>query len=79
MTVSYQNIEIWMPRYKDRKVLIARYKVGQHNKVTFTKAKHLAGKEFYIPGEAVKKHPIETNGTISCYAVPMDELELVET
>jgi hypothetical protein len=69
-------IEIWQPRYKDRKVLIATYKVGDTNTIVFTKAKYLKGKVFKCSGETIRKYPKETNGTIECYAVPMSELTL---
>ena len=65
-------IEIWQPRYKDRTCLIAKYKVGTLNKITFTKAKHLQGMEFELTGAEIAKHPIEDNGKIACYVVPMD-------
>lgn len=70
-------IEIWQPRYHDNKVLIATYKVksGQ-NLIVFTKAKYLQGKIFSCNGSIIKSCPIETNGKISCYAVPMEKLEL---
>lgn len=59
-------------------VLIAHYKVQEHNKVVFTKAKHLAGKEYYISGNTIKQCNKTTNGTITCYEVPMDKLENLE-
>ena len=65
-----------MPRYKDRKVLIACYKVGVNNKIVFTKAKHLENKEYYMSGEKIKTYPKTTNGTVECYEVPLDDLEL---
>jgi hypothetical protein len=68
-------IQIWQPRYKDRKVLIAKYKVGQMNQIEFTKAKHLEGMKFRMSGAEIQKHPVEDNGKIACYAVPMDELK----
>ena len=73
-----QQIKIWMPRYKDRVVLIAKYKIGTHNEITFTKAKHLAGMVFYMSGTEIASHPLETNGKIPCYAVPIDELYRME-
>lgn len=72
------RIEIWQPRYKDRKVLIAKYKVGQMNQIEFTKAKHLEGMKFLISGADITKYPLEDNGKIACYAVPMDVLERYE-
>lgn len=76
-TTPVQNIEIWQPRWKDRVVLIAKHKVGRHNQIVFTKAPSLSGK-FYVSGETATKCPIETNGTIACYAVPLSELEPLE-
>ncbi len=71
-------IEIWMPRYKDRTVLIAKYKVAHGaNLIKFTKAKHLLGKVFSVKGEDVFKCPVQSNGRISCYVVPMDLLQLI--
>lgn len=81
MTVSrvtaFNKIEIWQPRWKDRKVLLATFKVKQDNIVVFTKAPSLKG-EFYISGETARKYPVETNGTIGCFAVPLSEFEVVE-
>lgn len=73
-TVAYNEIEIWQPRYKDKTVLIAKYKVKEHNKIIFTKAKHLDG-EYYLSGDTIKSYPLETNGSIACYAVSINELE----
>ena len=71
-------IEIWSPRYHDRRVLIAKYKVCDgNNDIVFTKAKHLRGKTFRVLGKEVKRCPIETNGVIECYAVPMEKLEQI--
>lgn len=72
-----QVFDIWQPRWKDRKVLLANYKVGQHNMIKFSKTPSMPG-EYYVSGDTAKKYPLETNGTISCYAVPMDELEPLE-
>lgn len=71
---SYNNIEIWSPRWNDRKVLIAKYKVGTFNKIRFTKAKNLVGKEYQMNGADIARYPIETNGTIACYSVDLDTL-----
>lgn len=72
-----QVIDIWQPRWKDRKVLIAKYKVGTHNVVTFSKTKSMPG-EYYISGNDVNKYPIDNNGKLDCYAVPMDSLTKLE-
>ncbi len=69
------SIEIWNPRWWDRKVLIAKYKVKDgDNEIVFTKAKTLKGKTFIISGDDIRKCPLETNGKIPCYAVPLDDL-----
>ena len=70
-------IEIWTPRYHDNTVLIASYKVAPGlNKIKFTRAKHLAGKIFSVMGVDVFKCPLQSNGRISCYVVPMEMLHL---
>jgi hypothetical protein len=33
---------------------------------------------YYVSGATVKKYKLEDNGKISCYAVPIDELEPLE-
>jgi hypothetical protein len=71
---DYADIVIWQPRYKDKTVLIAKYKVRERNKITFTKANHLTG-EYYLSGDTIKNSPLETNGSIACYAVKVDELQ----
>lgn len=72
------QISIWQPRYSDRTVLIAKYKVGRHNQIVFTKAKHLMDKDWYLSGETIQSSPVDTNGKIPCYAVSVDELEPLE-
>lgn len=68
-------IEIWQPRWHDRKVLIAKYKVCSGiNEIVFTKAKSLKGKVFRVNGMDIAKCPVETNGTIDCYAVPLSTI-----
>lgn len=72
-------IEIWQPRYKDNTVLIAKYKVHTGmNRIRFTKAKHIAGMEFQIHSMEIRKCPVDTNGSIPCYAVPFDKLEAID-
>lgn len=71
------TIEIWQPRWHDRKVLIARHKVGINNEIVFTKAPTLKG-TYQIRGAEVEKYPIESNGRIECYAVPLNDMRLKE-
>ena len=83
LTTMYNRIEIWSPRYKDAKdlgsyvVLIAKYKVADNNIIWFSKAKHLADAEYYISGATVRQFPIDSNGKIDCYAVPLNDMERV--
>lgn len=76
-TTPAQKIVIWQPRYKDRTVMLAVYKVGTHNEITFTKAPSLPG-SYYISGEEARKYPVQSNGKLSCYCVPLDALEPLE-
>lgn len=70
--------EIWQPRWHDKVVLLKAQKVGTHNKIIFTKAPSMGDQPYYVSGGTVKKYPKETNGAIDCYAVPIQELELLE-
>lgn len=72
-----QLIEIRHPRYHDRKVLIAKYKVGTLNKIIFTEAKSMPG-EYAMKGEDIEKCPVGTNGKLAVYCVPIDSLEPLE-
>jgi len=69
-------ITIWEPRWHDRVVLIAKHKVsGGLNKIKFTKGS-LAGKVYEAEGSMIRKCPQDSNGKITCYAVPLDKLTL---
>ncbi len=89
MLISKQTpinvLEVWYPKYstqytdkKERVVLLADYKIREHNKVIFTKAKHLLGREYYIAGHVAKSYPIVSNGTIPCREIPMSVLDNLE-
>jgi hypothetical protein len=83
------RMEIWAPRYSsaytetgERVALLAKYKVDKSTpiiRVEFTKAKHLVGQRFAIARDKVWKCPIDTNGKIPCYAVPMSEFDSWQT
>lgn len=72
--IQLTTIEIWEPRYHDNVALVAKKKIRDHNRIIFTKAKSLAGKEFYISGIKAKKFKSESNGSIACRAIPLEEL-----
>lgn len=75
-----QLIEIKQPRWHDRTILIAKYKVGTNNIIDMVGIKEgnaYSGK-FYLSGATITKYPLDTNGKIECYAVPLDELQVYE-
>lgn len=76
-TTPCQIFEIRQPRWKDRMVLLAKYKVGSHNQIVFTQAKSLPD-TYYVSGAEVAKCKVGTNGTIPVYEVPLSKLELLE-
>lgn len=65
------RIEIWEPRWHNRTVLIAKHKVKEDNVIVFTKTPSLQG-EFPLSGTVIRQYPIETNGKIECYSVPLE-------
>jgi len=66
------RIEIWQPRWHDRVVLIGKHKVKPgENKIVFTKAKNLPG-SYFMEDTEIKKYPLDSNGKIPCFAVPLD-------
>lgn len=83
------RLPIWAPRYssvytdtEERVALLAQYKVAQASPVIiieFTKAKHLAGQRFCITREVAMRYPLDSNGKIPCYAVPMSAFEAWDT
>lgn len=69
MLDTTNTIEIWAPRFSDRKVLIAPWKVVSGlNRIVFTRTKMPS---LLINGAEIKKYPMETNGKIGCHAVPI--------
>ena len=73
-------IEIWQPRYIDNTCLIATFKVVDgENLITFTKDKKLKDKVFSVDSSVIRSCPINSNGKIECYAVPMKALHKTET
>jgi len=77
--MELNTIEVWQPRWHDRMVLIPPYKVAAHNKIIFTQAKSLEGKVYYASKQALSERPKENNGTVDCYVIALDDLELMAT
>ena len=71
-------IEVWEPRYRDKKALIGRHHVIEGtNYVTFTRADHLEGKVFRVESSIIESCPVQANGRGEVYCVPMSKLKLV--
>lgn len=80
--MAIQKFEVWQPRWRDRSVLLADFKIGAHNVITFPKTPSYAG-EWYISGENAKHFPIEpmktkSGTTMIMRCVPLGELERYE-
>jgi len=75
---SCNYFEIFAPRYRDKTVLLACHRVGEHNKIVFTKAPSLGTDPYYASAKTIKKCKKESNGSIMCYVVPLDELQPLE-
>lgn len=74
---TLNKLDIWQPRWKDKVVMLACHKVGDNNEIVFTKTPSMQG-SYYVSGKVARSYPKESNGTISCYAVPIHELEPLE-
>lgn len=71
-------IDIWQPRWKDRKVLIACYKVGDGDVfVRFTKTPSMEG-TWVVSNDIVRGSEVCTNGKVRCYAVSLDDFRRVD-
>lgn len=73
-----QLFSIWHPVYSENRVLLKASKVGTHNKIIFTKAPSMGTLPYYVSGKIVRKYKKTSNGSINCYSVPLEELELLE-
>lgn len=76
------EITIFAPRFHDKVILIAKWKVSTHNIIKITKSPSHNG-EYYLSNTTIGKYPIETvkdkTGTERLfYAVPIDELQVYE-
>lgn len=68
------TISIWAPRFKDMKVLIAPHHIQSGvNRIVFTKTWN--EKVFLMDGEKIKSYPMESNGSIGCHVVPVNDFE----
>lgn len=72
------HFDVWQPRYRDKTVLLAKRKVANHNKISFSRAPSLGTEPYYVSGTAIKRCKVESNGSIDCYVVSLDKLEPLE-
>lgn len=70
---GYRLYNIVEPRWHDKRVLLAAHKVRNHNVIKF-KSKMLPDL-YYLSGATIKSFSKQSNGSIDCYAVPLDRLE----
>lgn len=79
---QFRTLYIQEPRWHDRRVLLADHKLGKYNKVIITALDKDGNKHFpdtlYISGRDAKKFPKQSNGTIDCRAVPINEFKILE-
>lgn len=75
------RLDIIAPRWHDSKVLLSQKKVSQASPIMLIefRTKSLKGQRFCARRAEVEKYPVETNGRIPCYAVPMDDLDSYDT
>ena len=80
-----QEIEIFEPKWATREIIIATYKVIDHNVIYFTKdsAKNKYPGKYYLDGKTIRKYPVQNmptknGGSIRVYYVPMDEMVAYE-
>ncbi len=77
-----QEFVIYNPRWNDRMVLLADFKIGTHNAITFPSARTLPG-TWYISGEKARMYGTEPFKTksgrfMTMRVVPLDALEVLE-
>lgn len=81
-TTHFADIQILAPRWKDKTVLIADWKVGRHNKISIT-AKRKDGtrfypEPFYMSGEKLRTYPKQPHSSRFVHIVPLADLEPLE-
>jgi hypothetical protein len=66
----YNDIEIWQPRFHDRKVLIKPFNIKEGlNRVIFTKCDM---PNLIISSRMIRNCPMEEHGSKGVYAVPLE-------
>lgn len=72
----YAVLDIKEPRYHDRVVLLATHKIQERNRINILQGAYKG--TYFISGVVATAYPIQSNGKINCYAVPLSQLERLE-
>lgn len=80
-TTACALFQIRMPRWKERVVGIADYRIQTHNEIHIL-AKNKDGKlyfpdKYYISGEKARSYPIQTRSSIDLRLIPINDLEVL--
>lgn len=76
LTKRWAILDIWEPKYSTMEVLLATRKIGERNRVNIQKGAYKG--QYFVSGDIVRSCPIQSNGKISVYAVPLSQLEREE-
>jgi len=81
-TTPLNKFDILAPRWKDRTVLLADWKIGQHNEINITcvnkNGERYFPEPFYMSGEKIKTYTAQPHGDRKVYSVPIKDLEVLE-
>lgn len=79
------RIEIWSPRFHDRRILIGKYHLDnnmQHFKIVFTDTRKDTSirypETYYLDRKTIQRYKLESNGIIPCYSVPFNKLRILK-
>lgn len=80
---SCNVLTIKQPRWKDRVVLLAAWKVGEHNEILIEQRRKSDDVPYfpnpmYMEGEIIKSFPLEKQYHGEFYAVPLQYLQVLE-
>lgn len=72
------TIEIWAPKFSTQQILIAPYHVQPGlNRIVFTKT--WRDKVLLMDAAKIKSYPMQSNGSIGVYAIPIKDFEIEPT
>lgn len=80
---GHNELTIWEPRWKDRKVLIGSWHlVEPHNRITITATKKDGTRyypaSFFMSTKKIKTYPLEKMKQGAMYIVPLNDLMMPE-